>query len=155
MSDDLVPLRTRRNNLVILVLLILFAVGLCAFVLVSMRIHARRRAANPEATTGYVPMRSVTPARWDTSQSRQGRQTLAHGVSRGDNVCFTRSPGRGVRKIGGQIRSNAAFLTDLPGLVSSLTIYPRLAPWANVCRPCRGWETSNSAFARSDLSSAA
>ena len=34
--------RTRRNNLVTLILLILFAIGLCAIVVLSMRVHARK-----------------------------------------------------------------------------------------------------------------
>ncbi len=55
--SDLVPPRVRRNNLVTFVLLVLFAIGLCVFVLVSMRIHAQHRAANPEAT-GFIPVRS-------------------------------------------------------------------------------------------------
>ena len=55
--SDLIPPRVRRNNLVTLVLLILFAIGLCAFVLVSMRIHAQRRASNP-AATGFIPTQS-------------------------------------------------------------------------------------------------
>src|SRR6266850_5086841 len=31
-------------------------------------------------------------------------------------------------------------LTPLPGLASCTVTLPRLAPWATVCRPCRGWE---------------
>ena len=34
--------RTRRNNLLTLVLLIVFALGLCAIVVLSMRVHARK-----------------------------------------------------------------------------------------------------------------
>ena len=57
--SDLVPPRVRRNNLADVRLLILFAIGLCAFVLVSMRIHAQRRAANPDAT-GFMSPRNPT-----------------------------------------------------------------------------------------------
>ena len=39
------PARTRRNNLITLALLILFSIGLCILVLVSMRVHARRVGA--------------------------------------------------------------------------------------------------------------
>lgn len=37
-----VPARTRRNNLITLALLILFAIGLCVTVFWSMQVHARR-----------------------------------------------------------------------------------------------------------------
>ena len=40
-----VPRETRIRNFVTLILLILFACGLCAYVLVSMRIHAARQQA--------------------------------------------------------------------------------------------------------------
>ena len=55
--SDLVPPRVRRNNLLTFILLVLFALGLCAFVLISMRIHAQRRGANPDAT-GFIPTQS-------------------------------------------------------------------------------------------------
>ena len=37
-----VPARTRRNNLITLAVLILFAIGLCVTVFWSMQVHARR-----------------------------------------------------------------------------------------------------------------
>ena len=40
---SLIPPETRRRNLVTFVVLVVFAFGLCAFVLWSMRIHARRQ----------------------------------------------------------------------------------------------------------------
>ena len=51
------PAKTRRNNLITLVLLILFSVGLCALVLVSMRIHARRvgNGAATDQPSTFVP----------------------------------------------------------------------------------------------------
>ena len=37
---------TRNRNVVTFILLVLFALGLCAFVVVSMRIHNRRQQQN-------------------------------------------------------------------------------------------------------------
>ena len=42
--------RTRRNNLVTMILLILFAIGLCATVVLSMRVHARKVQEATRAT---------------------------------------------------------------------------------------------------------
>ena len=55
------PTKTRRNNLITLVLLILFAIGLCALVLISMRVHARRvgNGAYPDQPSTFAPPSSL------------------------------------------------------------------------------------------------
>ena len=54
---SLIPPETRRRNLVTFVVLVVFAFGLCAFVLWSMHIHAQRQeqeeAAHPNPATSF------------------------------------------------------------------------------------------------------
>ena len=42
--------KTRRRNLVTFILLVVFAAALCATILLSMRVHARREGRNVDPT---------------------------------------------------------------------------------------------------------
>ena len=55
--STVVPAKTRRNNLITLVLLILFSIGLCLLVFWSMQVHARRLkdATYPEQPSTFAP----------------------------------------------------------------------------------------------------
>lgn len=69
-------------------------------------------------------------------ESRQGRQSVAHGVSRGFAVAANGQPRQGRQIIGHPI------LSPLPGLDRFfLMVVPRLTPWATFCRCCRSFGT--------------
>ncbi len=70
-------------------------------------------------------------------QPRQGRQKLAHGVSRGKRTKNGSAPAGARLTDDRSPTAHAAgfILPPLPGLGSRMIVLPRLTPWANFLRP--------------------